>query len=226
MSMMPPAVPKPEVPAVNRKEFGFGKSPSGQDAVILFGKEVPVPIAVAVVGGLGALLLFLRAKSSGSNVISAGTTAAPQTASSTAYDPDSQAIADLQTAVTDLANEIPAPTSAVASTPSPAVATAPAAPPVGPFAGSGYGPDTGASGVESGLTTAGQAENFVWASSAGVVNGLLSSGQMVYYQPTPGVFAPAPGQASAPNAGPIGAGTALFYATPFSSVASAAVSGG
>jgi hypothetical protein len=139
--MMPPAVPNPEVPAVNRKEFGFGKSDSGQDAVILFGKAVPVPIAVAVVGGAGALLLFLRAKASGSNVISAGTQPAATTASSTAYDPDAQAIADLQNALTSMSSQIqgltpadataaatttPAPTP-VAAAPSSAVSTAPSA---------------------------------------------------------------------------------------------------
>jgi hypothetical protein len=106
---MPPAVPapKPEIPAVNRKEFGFGKTPAGADALIVFGKEVPVPIAVAVVGGAGALLLVLRAKANGGNIVSAGTTpAAATTASSTAYDPDAEAIADLQNALTSMSSQI------------------------------------------------------------------------------------------------------------------------
>ncbi len=209
MSVMPPTPPAARTSAVNRKEFGFGKSPSGQDAVILFGHEVPVTIAAATVGGLGALLLFLRAKSTASNVISAGTTstpaAAPPTASSTAYDPNAQAIADLQTAVTQIGSEV----SALASTPSPAVA-APSTIPTNlnneVQIGSGYGY---ASGGGLGNVTTASGTTYDWISQGSQVPAL---GANVFEQTAPGVFTPFTG--SSPNA----PGTPL-YTVPSAAVA-------
>jgi hypothetical protein len=210
MTVMPPAVP-----AVNHKEFGLGKTPAGGDAVILFGKEIPVQVAAAAVGGIGALLLFLRAKSTGSNVISAGTSSAsPDTSASTAYDPDAQAIADLQTAVTDLGNEIPGtastPTAAATST---AVST-PASPAVGVFQGSGY-TLPGATAAWTSETTVGETETgqqgtFAWVQNWDQEAANLSAGIQTFFEPDPGVFAPFSG-----NPASVANGTTLYVESPY-----------
>jgi hypothetical protein len=190
---MPPATP-----SVNRKEFGFGKTPAGGDAVILFGKEIPVQMAVAIVGGLGALLLFLRAKSTGGNVISAGTTAAATTTqpsaattySSSAYDPDAQAIADLQTAVSDLSSQFS--TATTTSTGTAATTTASTSSPSltdlssEVLSGVGYNPPSG--DTIAPITT--PAGSYEWVNSQPAALAASQSGAQLYYQAEPGVFQP------------------------------------
>ena len=196
MSVMPPATP-----TVNRKEFGFGKSPSGQDAVILFGHEIPVQVAGVAVAGLGALLLFLRAKKSGTNVISAGTTAAATTQpsaattfSSSAYDPNSQAIADLQTAVSSLGAEVSGLSTPAAATATTTAATATASsssPSLTDLSSevlSGYGYNPPAAAPIAPITT--PAGSFDWVTSAGAAQAASASGAQLYYQAEPGAFQP------------------------------------
>jgi len=115
----------------------FGIDAAGQDAVNLFGHKVPVSMLGVAAAVLGALLV-LHARSSGGNVVSAGSTSTPasstsgSTYSSSAYDPDAEAIADLQASVTSLNNELSALSSTPAATtptstttPSPIVSWAP-----------------------------------------------------------------------------------------------------
>ena len=173
--------------------FGFGKSPSGQDAVLLFGHEIPVTMLLVLATALGAFLVF-RARASGSSVVSAGTpaaapAAAPATYSSTGYDPNAQAIADLQTAVTDLAAQVqPQPTSPATSTAPTASSAAPSLTDLSSEVLSGYGWNPPAGGPFQVLTT--PAGSFQWVSSAGAAYAAEQAGAQLYYQPEPGAFQP------------------------------------
>jgi hypothetical protein len=202
----------PPVPAVNRKEFGFGKTPAGGDAVILFGKEIPVQMAVGVVGGLGALLLFLRAKASGSNVISAGAAAATQpsaatTWSSTGYDPDAQAIADLQSELTQLSSTTTTTAAATTSTSSPSLTDLSSE----VLTGVGYNPPS--TSPASPITT--PAGSYEYLSGQSAVDAANASGAALFYQPEPGVFEPT-SLAAIQNPGGVlaGTGTAIYVGVP------------
>ena len=180
-------------PAVNDKLFGFGKSPSGQDAVLLFGHEVPVQMLAVLAAAIGAFLVF-RARSSGSNVISAGTQPASTVVSnpalsSTGYDPNTQAIADLQQAVTTLAAQIqPTPTSPATSTTPTASGSAPSLTDLSSEVLSGYGWNPPPSSPFEVLTT--PAGSFQWVPSAGAAAAAEQTGAQLYYQPQPGAFQP------------------------------------
>jgi hypothetical protein len=94
------------------------------DSIDIGGHRIPVSV-LALVATVAGIFLVLRARASGSNVVSAGTAAAAPAStgySSTAYDPNAAAISDLQNAVTSLAAQI---SQMQASTPSPTSDTTP-----------------------------------------------------------------------------------------------------
>ncbi len=172
----------------------FGTDAAGQDAVNLFGHKIPVSMLGVAAAALGALLV-LRARSTGSKVVSAGTEpSAATTYSSTSYDPDAQAIADLQSTVTQLGSTVSslssaAPASAVSDAPAPVVSVANAG------TQEWYGVTSAGQLVTDWLTASGQTEQAQLGAAipgaAGVdvalgsggdeqVNVLNSEGQVVY----------------------------------------------
>jgi hypothetical protein len=133
----------------------FSTDAAGQDAVNLFGHKIPVSMLGVAAAALGALLV-LHARNSGGSVVSAGTSStATPTYSSTSYDPDAQAIADLQAQVAQLGST----TSSVSdSSPS---GSATSTPTYGPTSGGAYSP----------------------LGSYSAVQAAANAGETVYYQP-------------------------------------------
>lgn len=82
--------------------LSIGKDKAGQDALIVGGHAIPVSLLGVGAAGIGALVV-LRARSSGSNVVSTGT---PVT--STGATGDSADLASVSDAVSELSSEISA----------------------------------------------------------------------------------------------------------------------
>lgn len=188
------------------------------DAVTIFGRRIPVS-ALAVAATILAAYMVMRARSRGGNVAAVGATPATSNALSTVappsisstYDPNAAAISQLDQSQNDLLgqlqqiqNQLAANATPPAPAPAPATAPANTIPTGLAYGGSGFGyfgDPTKTAGITESI--GGQSyEEVPWSPTMNANNWAG-----VYYQPAPGVFAPAAGAVLQP-------GTPLFMLGP------------
>lgn len=109
--------------------IGFGKTAAGTDALDIAGHEIPVSLLAVGAAGLGVVLV-LRARSSGANVASVGTT--PAAVPTTAIDPNASGLSAISDAVAALSNELSGLSGQVQGLGTPPASTIPGPGPFGP----------------------------------------------------------------------------------------------